>query len=107
MITEFVKIELLQTTTDEQLIDKAEILTQFLQQQDGFIDGELVKAIEGNIWYFIYHFENFEKLKLIGQKMRSEKMFDHIMPLIAQESMQVSFYSHLKSWQALSINKQI
>ncbi len=97
-ITEFVKMEALQTTTDEQIKSKAEVINDFLQKQDGFIDAELVKAVEGNIWHFIYHFENFEKLKVIGEKMRSSKMFDEITPVIVPGSLSVSFYTQLKRW---------
>lgn len=103
-ITEFVKIEALQTTTDEQMKTKADVINSFLQQQDGFIDAELVKALEGNVWHFIYHIENFEKLKSIGEKMRSAKMFDEITPLIVPGSLSVSFFSQLKSWQAFPVN---
>jgi hypothetical protein len=99
IITEFVKIEALQTTTNEQIQSKANVINHFLQKQDGFIDAELVKAIEGNTWHFIYHIENFEKLKVIGEKMRSNKMFDEITPLIVPGSLSVSFYLQLKSWQ--------
>lgn len=98
IITELVKVEALQTTTDEQINLKAGVINDFLQKQDGFIDAELVKALEGNIWYFIYHIKSFEKLKAIGEKMRSLKMFDHITQLIVPGSLSVSFYSRLNSW---------
>jgi len=98
IITEFVKIEALQTTTDEQLMEKSGIINAFLQKQDGFIDAELVKAVEGNIWYFVYHIENFEKLKAVGEKLRSNKMFDNINPLVVPGSLNVSFYQQLKKW---------
>ncbi|MFN8256507.1 MAG: hypothetical protein U0W24_12500 [Bacteroidales bacterium] len=98
IITEFVKIEALQTTSDEQLIAKADIINDFLQKQDGFIDAELVKAVEGNVWHFIYHIENFEKLKAVGEKLRNNKMFDHITPLIVPGSLSVKFFQQLKKW---------
>jgi hypothetical protein len=98
IITEFVKIEVLQTTTQEQLVAKAEIINKFLQTQDGFIDAELVKAVEGNLWYFIYHIENFEKLKAVGEKLRALKLFDEITPLIVSGSMSVSFFQQVKNW---------
>ncbi|HEX2968469.1 MAG TPA: hypothetical protein VHO46_05135 [Bacteroidales bacterium] len=98
-ITEFVKIELLQTTTNDELLTKADFINQFLQKQDGFINAELVKAIEGNVWYLIYHIENFEKLKAVGEKIRTMKLFDEITPLIVPGSMSVSFYNQIKNWQ--------
>lgn len=98
VITEFVKIEALQTTTSEQLLTKAEVINSFLQKQDGFIDAELIKAMEGNIWYFIYHIENMEKLKAVGEKLRSSKLFDEITPLIVPGSMSVTFFSQVKRW---------
>jgi len=97
-ITEFVKIETLQTTTDEHLLEKAEIINNFLQKQDGFIDAEIVKAIEGNIWHFIYHIENMEKLKTVGEKLRSSKLFDELTPLIVPGSFGVSFHHKVKNW---------
>ena len=98
VITELLKIEVLPTTTPEQLLEKACIINTFLQKQDGFIDAEVVKAIEGNAWYFIYHIENFEKLKEVGAKLRSNKMFDEIMPLIMPGSLTVAFYNQLEKW---------
>ena len=70
----------------------------FLQKQDGFIDAELVKAVDGNVWYFIYHIESMEKLKAVGEKLRSSKMFDHITPLIVPGSLSVSFFEQTKKW---------
>ena len=98
MITEFVKIELLQTTTEEQLLNKADLINEFLQKQDGFIDSELVKAFEGNTWYFIYHIENVEKLRVVGEKIRSVKLFNELNPLITPGSMSVTFYNQVKKW---------
>jgi len=98
VITEFVKMEVLQTTTEEQLLAKTEIINQFLRKQDSFIDAELVKAIEGNVWFLIYHIENFEKLKALGEKLRAMKLFDEIIPLIEPGSMSVSFYQKIKTW---------
>lgn len=98
VITEFVKIEVLQTTTNEELLSKVEIINNFLQKQDGFIDAELVKAVEENTWYFIYHIENFEKLKAVGEKLRSKKLFDEITPLIVPGSLIVTFHHQIKNW---------
>jgi len=92
VITEFVKIEVLQTTTVEQLLSKVQIINEFIQKQDGFIDAELVKAVDGNTWYFIYHIEDFEKVKSVGEKIRAMKLFDVLTPLIEPGSMSVSFY---------------
>lgn len=98
IITEFVKIEGLQTTTEEQLLAKAAVINEFLEKQDGFIDAELVKALEGNTWYFIYHIESLEKLKAIGEKLRSIKLFDEITSLIVPGSMSVNLYHQYKNW---------
>jgi hypothetical protein len=98
IITEFVKIEVLQTTTEEMLLSKADIINSFLQNQDGFIDAEVVKAVEGYIWYFIYHIENFEKLRAVGEKLRNSKLFDEITPLIVPGSLNVTFFHQLKKW---------
>ncbi len=98
VITEFVKMEALQTTTSEQMLTKAEVINSFLQKQDGFIDAELIKALEGTIWYFIYHIENMEKLKAVGEKLRSSKLFDEITPLLVPGSMNVTFFSQIKRW---------
>jgi heme-degrading monooxygenase HmoA len=98
IITELLKVEAEPATTDEQMIAKADVINAFLKNQDGFIDAELVKGTEGNTWYFIYHIENFEKLKAAGEKLRSNRMFDQITPLIMPDCMKVSFYNQLKKW---------
>lgn len=98
MITELVKIEALQTTTHEQMLAKAELINAFLEKQDGFVDAELIKVIEGNVWYFIYHIENFGKLKQIGENLRNSKLFDEITPLIVPGSLSVSFHHSIKKW---------
>ena len=97
-ITEFVKIELLQTTKPEQLLIKADVINSFLQKQDGFIDAELIKGIEGNTWYFVYHIENMEKLKSVGEKIRSCNLFGEIIPLLVPGSMTVTFFEQMKRW---------
>jgi len=104
MITEFVKIEALQTSSKEQLLAKAEVINSFLQKQDSFIDAELIKALEGNIWYFIYHVENFKKLEAMGEKLRSKKMFDEITPLIVPGSLSVTCYEVVKNWEPAHTN---
>lgn len=101
-ITEFLRIEVLQTTTEEQLLHKADNINAFLQKQDGFIDAELVKPVDGKTWYFIYHIENFEKLRAVGEKIREMKLFNEIIPLIEPGSMSVSFYQHSKKWAGLN-----
>ena len=98
IITELVKIEQLQSVSDEQLMAKTGIINDYLRKQDGFIDCELVKAVEGNTWYFVYHIENMQKLQVVGEKIRSSKLFDSLNPLMVPGSMNVSFFYHLKRW---------
>jgi hypothetical protein len=98
IITEFVKFKVLETTSDEQLISKADFLDDFQKKQDGYIDSELVKQVEENAWCLIYHYENLEKVKAIGEKMRSGKVFDEFIPLIVPGSLSVTFNLRLKKW---------
>jgi hypothetical protein len=98
IITEFVKFMTLETTTDEQLISKADILNDFQKKQDGFIDAELVKGIKESEWYFVYHYENMEKVKAIGEEIRNSKVFDEFTPLTIPGSLSVTFYQQLKKW---------
>ncbi len=98
VITALVRLEVLPSTTEEQVLRKADLINDFLQNQDGFIDCELVKAIEGNTWYLIYHIENIEKLRAVGQKLRSNKLFDELIPIITTGSMNFSFFNKLKKW---------
>lgn len=97
-ITEFVKLEVLQTTTDEQMLMKADVINDFISKQDGFVDSEIVKPLEGNIWYFVYHIESIDKLRVVGEKIRSQKLFDVLNPFIAPGSMTVTFCQQLKKW---------
>ncbi len=98
MITELVRLKALESTTDDQLLAAADNLNDFLSNQEGFVDSELVKPMEGNEWYFIYHFGSMEKLKAIGEKLRSNNMFDEISRLIVPGSFGVTFYSRVKEW---------
>ena len=98
MITEIVEISLPETTAIKQFTDKAENLNNFLSKQDGYIDGELLKAPEGNSWRFIFHFENMEKVKLIGEKMRSSAEFGEFKSVIVPENLRVSFFQLARKW---------
>lgn len=98
IITELVKFTALETTTHEQLISKANVLNDFMKKQDGYLDGELVKGISENTWYFVYHFENLEKVKAIGEEMRSSKVFDEFFPLTVPGSVAVTLYQQMKTW---------
>ena len=95
-ITEFVEISLPETTTVEQFTEKAENFVSFLKRQDGFIDGEMTQALEGNAWRFIFHFENMEKVKAIGEKMRAGSEFAEFKSVIA--GFGVSFFKQVKKW---------
>lgn len=98
MITEFVNFTVLDTSTDTQLITKADFLNAFLKNLDGYIDAELVKDIEGNTWRIIYHFSNIEKVKAIGEKMRNSKEFEEFNSLLLPGSISVNFFHHLGKW---------
>lgn len=98
MITEFVEVSVPETTTVEQFTEKAESLNNFLQKQDGYIDGELIKALEDNVWRFVFHFENMEKVKTIGEKMRASTEFNEFRSVIMPGSIGVSFFNQFKSW---------
>ena len=98
VITEIVEISLPETTTVEQFTEKAEIFNNFLRKQDGYIDGELLKSPEGNSWRFIFHFENMEKVKPIGEKMRSSAEFSEFKSVIIPENLRVSFFQSMKKW---------
>jgi len=99
IITEFVKFKALETTTDEQLIAKADMnINGFHKIQDGFIDAELVKDVEENAWCFIFHYESLEKIKAVGEKLRSSKEFGEFIPHIVPGSISASFHNHLVKW---------
>lgn len=98
MITELVRIEVLPSTTEEQVLTKANLINDFLKNQDGFIDCEFVKGMEGNTWLLIYHIENMEKLRAVGEKLRSNRLFDELIPIITTGSMNFSFFNLVKKW---------
>jgi hypothetical protein len=98
MITEFVKFKVLETTNDEQLISKVDILNEFQQKQDGFIDAEMLKGVQGNAWCIIYHYESFEKAQVIGEKLRVSKEFDEFNSLIFPGSLDITFYHQVSKW---------
>jgi hypothetical protein len=57
-----------------------------------------VKALEGNTWYFLYHIENMEKLRVVGEKLRNSRLFDELTPLIVAGGMSISFFGQVKKW---------
>jgi hypothetical protein len=99
MITELVKLNLLEAITDKQLLTKSDLLiNDFMKRQEGFIDAELVKEADKNTWTFIYHFVNIEKLKEIGEAMRKSKEFAEFITLIAPGSLSVTIHHQLRKW---------
>ena len=98
IITEFVKFQVLETTTDEKLIAQTDILNDFQKKQDGFIDAELVKDVDKNEWCLVYHYENMEKVKAIGEKLRNSKEFGAFVPNIVPGTLNITFYHKLKRW---------
>lgn len=96
MITEFVEISLPETTTVELFTEKAENFVAFLRKQEGYIDGEMVRAPESNNWRFIFHFESMEKVNAIGEKMRTSSEFASFKTVIA--GFGVSFFEQVRKW---------
>jgi hypothetical protein len=102
MITELVNFKALETTTDEQLLLKADIfINGFLKKQEGFIDAELVKDGEGDARCFIIRYESFEKVKAIVAKMGNCKEFDEFKSVIVPGSISVTFQQQLRTWSLL------
>jgi hypothetical protein len=96
MITEFVEISLPETTTVEQFTEKAENFANFLKKHDGYIDGEMTHSLENNVSRFVFHFENMEKVKAIGEKMRASNEFAEFKSVIADFG--VSFFKQARKW---------
>ncbi|NJK93872.1 MAG: hypothetical protein HC905_02135 [Bacteroidales bacterium] len=99
LITEFVNFTALETTSDEQLLSKADIfINQFMKKQDGFVDAELVKNTEGMARCFILRYQSFDKVKAIIEKLRSSEEFDAFKSVIVPGSIGVTFQQQLNSW---------
>lgn len=99
IITEFVNFRVMETTTDEQLITKADrFINDFMKMQAGYVDAELVKATEGDVRCFIIRYENFEKVKAIVEQLLNCKEFDEFKQLIVPGSIGVTFNPQLKKW---------
>ena len=98
-MTELVKFMILSTTTNDQLLLAADKLNEFQKLQDGFLDAELVKQNNENEWCFIYHYESFEKVKIIGEALRKSGIFNEFMPLIIPDSLSITFHQPIKKWQ--------
>lgn len=80
------------------IITKAEVLSDFQKGQDGYKDAELVKSVGENARCLIYHYENMEMVNVIGERMRSSKVFDEFVPFIIPGSLGVTFHHLLKKW---------
>jgi hypothetical protein len=99
IITEFVNFKVLETTSTEQLLVKADnMIDGFLRQQEGFMDGELVKNAQENACSFILRYDSMEKVKAIVDKMRSCKEFDEFKSVIVPGSISVSFNQMIRKW---------
>jgi hypothetical protein len=99
MITEFVNFKVLETTTDEQLIAKADaFIGDFMKKQDGFVDAELTKAADGDARCFILRYESFEKVKPIVEQLGNCQEFAEFKSLLVPGSIAVTFNPQLKTW---------
>lgn len=99
MITEFVNFRVLETTTDEQLMAKADrFIGDFMKKQDGFVDAELTKTVKGDSLCFILRYESFEKVKAIVEQLGSCKEFAEFKLLLVPGSITVTFNPQLKTW---------
>jgi len=99
IITEFVNFKVLETTTDEQLIRKADrFIDDFMKDQDGFVNAELVKSSEGDARCMIIRYESFEKVKAIVEKLPTSREFDEFKLLLIPGSIAVTFDPQLKKW---------
>ncbi|HLN52392.1 MAG TPA: hypothetical protein VK212_01705 [Lentimicrobium sp.] len=99
IITEFVKFRVLNAITEEQLIIKADALNDFQAQQEGFIDAELVRDIQDDkSWSLVYHFEDLDKVKAIGAKLRSSQVFTDFTSLAEPGSLSVGMNQQYRNW---------
>ena len=97
IITEFVNFKVLETITDEQLIEKADrFIDDFMKKQDGYVNAELVKSTEGDKRCMIIRYVSFEKVKAIVEKLPGCKEFNEFKQLIIPGSIAVTFNPQLK-----------
>ena len=99
VITELVQFKVLETTTNEQIETSVKNLNEFQKKLNGFIGAEFVKDLKENFWCIIFHYENFEKVQIIGEKLRNNRVFPDFKSLIKPESLNISFYYQLKKWE--------
>ncbi len=97
IITELVKLEVL-PEAEAEILAKGEAVSSFLQKNNGFLDGELIKSTEGGVWYFIYHFESMDKLKEAGQKLRASGLFNELNSITVPGSLSVTFFEQIRKW---------
>ena len=98
IITELVNFKVLETLSNEEVIERANAFNEFQSKQDGFIDAELIKNVADNSWCFVYHYENMEKMKAIGEKLRSCGVFDEFSKIIEPETLRLNFHQQIKKW---------
>ncbi len=55
-----------------------------------------MKSVKENEWYLIYHYENMEKVKVIGEKCVAVKCLMNSLPLTVPGSLSVTFYQQFK-----------
>jgi hypothetical protein len=77
---------------------KADLLNDFLKNQDGYLDPELIKGIEGKTWCYIFHYIGMVKVRVIAEKMRNNKEFEEFKILLVPAGISVSFYNQMIKW---------
>lgn len=92
------QFEALDTTTDEQIVTAVNDLNEFQKKHDGFLDSEIAKDMKEESWCIIFHYENFEKVQVIGAQLRSSREFLDFRSLIVSESLKISFSQKLRTW---------
>lgn len=82
IITELVQFEVLDATTDEQIVSAVFRLNQFQKEYEGFFDAEIAKDMKEESWSIIFHYKNFDWVQTIGMELRSSREFVDFNSLI-------------------------
>ena len=99
IITEIVKMKIVEGTTKDEFIEIVDGLERnFHSKQKGFIDTELLYHDEENEWYMIQHWNSKDELKKASQKIFMDKGAEKFVKSLNKQSVKMLILPQIGNW---------
>jgi len=99
LCTEIAEFEVVPGIKDEEFINIVEQLeVEFHSKQKGFVDTELAKVNDSNMWVMLQHWESTEESREASKNMMKTPITKDFREALDPKTVRIKYLNHMRRW---------